>query len=227
MDKKTEQKLKQLTVLYAEDEEGIRKNTASTLRYYVKEVIEAKDGLEAYEIYKNQKIDILFTDILMPNLNGIDLVKKIRKEDKNLAIVIISAHTDKDYLLEAIELKLEQYIIKPMNLKSLKASLKKCVDGVSKPMSQELVDGYSYEFDTRTIYGKQGCNKLTKKEALFFELMLKNIGKVVSYSEIEYEVWQGDIMSELALKSLVRNLRSKFCKECIKNHSGFGYKLEI
>ncbi len=227
MDKITKQKLKNLTILYAEDEEVIRKNVAQTLRYYAKEVIEAKDGIEAYELYKKHDIDILYTDVLMPNLNGIDLVQKIRHEDKNIAIVMVTAHTDKEYLLQAVELHLEQYIVKPMSLKTLKSSLVKCVEKISHSIIKELPNGFKYDFDLKSFIHEQNLIKLTKKEAAFFELLLKNSHRVVTYDEIEQEVWQDDFMSELALKSLVRNLRVKFNKQQIKNHSRIGYKLEI
>ncbi len=223
------QKLKTLNILYAEDEDGIRTNMANSLRYYAKEVIEAKDGLEAYELYKKHKIDILYTDILMPNLNGIDLVRKIREEDKKIAIVMISAHTDKEYLLKAVELHLEQYLVKPIDLKTLKSSLEKCVNKISQEYSikKDLPDGFSYDFDNKVLTCKEEFVKLTKKEVAFFELLLKNKHRVVSYSEIENEVWKDDFMSDLALKSLVRNLRGKFCKKYLKNYSGIGYRLEF
>ncbi len=229
MDKIIAQKLKTLSILYAEDEEGIRKNISNSLRYYAKEVIEAKDGLEAYEIYKNQKIDILFTDILMPNMDGLELVKKIRSEDKDLPIVITTAHTDTDYLLGAVELHLEQYIVKPVNLKDLKQSLEKCVNTINQHVSivKDLPDGFSYDFDNKTLTCKGELVKLTKKEVVFFELLLKNSHRVVTYSEIENTVWDGEFVSDLALKSLVRNLRNKFSKKYLKNYSGIGYKLEF
>ncbi len=229
MDEIIAQKLKTLTVLYAEDEEGIRKNIANSLRYYVKEVIEAKDGLEAYELYKKHKIDILYTDILMPNLNGIELVKKIREQDSDLAIVMISAHTEKEYLLKAVELHLEQYIVKPMDLKALKASLEKCVNLINQNHSiiKNLPNGFRYDFDNKTLSKDNKPIKLTKKEVAFFELLLKNTHRVVTYSEIENIVYGGDFMSDLALKSLIRNLRNKFSKKHLKNYSGIGYKLEV
>lgn len=69
-------KLQTLKVLYAEDEEGIRKNIADSLRYYVKEVFETSNGDEAYRIYQDKAPDIILSDIHMPILNGIELVKK-------------------------------------------------------------------------------------------------------------------------------------------------------
>ena len=119
MDKLFLERLKTLKILYAEDEEGIRDNIAASLRYYAKEVIEAENGKIALELYKSEHPDIVITDILMPVMNGVDLVREIRKTDEMTPLVIISAHTDREYLLKVVDLHLEQYIIKPVTLNGL------------------------------------------------------------------------------------------------------------
>ena len=101
-------KLKSLTILYAEDEIGIRKNIADSLSYYAKEVYEANDGEEAYELYLEKKPDIILSDIHMPKINGIEFVKKIRSLNREVPVIMITAHTDKEYLLEAVELHMEK-----------------------------------------------------------------------------------------------------------------------
>lgn len=229
MDKLTVQKLKSLKILYAEDEDGIRENISATLKYYVHEVIEAKNGHEAYEMYQKCKPDIIYTDIMMPILNGVEFAKKVRENDKKTPIVMITAHTDKEYLLSAVELHLEQYIVKPVNLKDLKLSLEKCVENINenKSIAQELPDGYSYDFDNKTLLKDGEVVKLTKKEALFFELLMQNTHRVVSYNELQNHVWGDDVMTDTALKALLRNIRCKFPKRYIKNLSGVGYKLEV
>ncbi len=227
MDKILLEKLKTLTILYAEDEEGIRKKIADSLGYYAKEVFEAKNGEEALALYHDKKPDIIFTDIMMPRMDGIELVKAIRCEDANTPIVMITAHTDKDYLLSAVELHLEQYIIKPINLKDLKSSLEKCVNVISKnhSVAKDLPDGYAYDFDKKILTCKGEFVKLSKKEILFFEILIKNRQTIVTYTQLQNEIWQDDIMTDGALKSLVRNIRSKFPKDYIVNLSGIGYKL--
>lgn len=227
MDKIFLEKLKTLTILYAEDEEGIRKKISDSLRYYVKSVIEAQNGERALQLYREQKPDILFTDIMMPKLDGIELVRTIRKDDVKMPIVIITAHTDKEYLLRAVDLHLEQYIIKPINLTDLKNALQKCVDVISKnhAFMRDLPGEYSYDFDSKVLTCRDKVIKLSKKEIAFFELLIQNRHRVVTYSELQNYIWQDEIMSDDALKSLIRNIRHKFPKDYIKNLSGIGYKL--
>jgi len=227
MDKIFLEKLKTLTVLYAEDEKGIRKKISDSLRYYVKEVIEAENGEIALKLYKEYRPDILFTDIMMPKLDGIALVRSIRKGDTKTPIVMITAHTDKEYLLRAVDLHLEQYIIKPINLTDLKHALHKCLDAISDNHAfiVDLAGHYSYDFDNKVLTCADKVIKLSKKEMAFLELLLQNRHRVVTYSELQNYIWQDEIMSDYALKSLVRNIRYKFPKDYIKNLSGVGYKL--
>ena len=221
------EKLKTLTILYVEDEEGIRKKMANSLSYYAKEVFEASNGMVGYKIYKQKKPDIIFTDILMPVMDGMELVKKIRKEDSKTPIVMITAHTDKEYLLSAVALHLEQYIVKPINLNDLKNSLQKCVEVITEnhAVSKELPLGYSYDFDNKTLTCKDEQVKLSKKEIAFFELLLHNMHRIVTYAELQEYVWEDDVMTDAALKALIRNMRQKFPKNYIKNFSGIGYRL--
>ncbi|MDX1808842.1 MAG: response regulator transcription factor [Sulfurospirillaceae bacterium] len=221
------EKLKTLRILYIEDEEGIRKKVSDALRYYSKEVIEASDGKTGLKLYMEKDPDIIFTDILMPEMNGIELIKIIRKKNNQIPIVITTAHTDMEYLLSAIELHLEQYIIKPINLKDLKNSLQKCIEVILKNRSfiKKLPSGFSYDFDHKVLMYDHKEIKLSKKEILFFELLIQNSHRIVTYQELQNYIWKDDVMSEDALKSLVRNIRQKFPKGYIKNLSGIGYRI--
>lgn len=227
MDKILLEKLKTLTILYVEDEEGIRKKISDSLRYYASKVIEASNGEEALRLYHEKKPDIIFTDIMMPKMDGIELVRTIRQEDSKTPIVMITAHTDRDYLLSAVELHLEQYIVKPINLKELKDSLSKCVAVISQnhAVAKELPCGYSYDFDHKILTCEGKEIKLTKREIAFFELLLQNKNRIVTYDELQNYIWEDDVMTDAALKSLIRNIRNKFPKDYIKNLSGIGYRL--
>lgn len=226
MTKELIEKLKSLTLLYAEDEEGIRKNIADSLSYYVKEVLEASNGQEAYELYLEKKPDIIMTDIHMPILNGIDFVKKVRELDKSVPIIMITAHTDKEYLLQAIELKMEKYIVKPIELDVLFDVFKKCLDTIvfNNNIVLEIDNNYTYDYDKKELKYKDEIVLLNKKELSFFELLIENQNRIVTYEELQNKVWIDDVMTDSALRSLVRNLRKKLPTDIIFNLSGVGYR---
>lgn len=228
MDKLSTQKLKTITVLYIEDEEEIRIHIADTLSYYVKEVIQAKDGKEGFALYKARKPDVILSDILMPVMNGIELVEKIRLEDKTTPIVMITAHTQKDYLLSAVKLHLEQYLVKPVTLPDILETLSSCIEKIASnhALVYDLPKGYHYDMDHKRLTYEEEVIKLGKKEIQFFELLLQNIQRVVTYEELQEYVWGDSVMTDNALRSVVMSLRKKLPKDIISNLSGVGYKFE-
>ncbi|WP_294961319.1 response regulator transcription factor [Sulfurimonas sp.] len=220
-------RLQNLSILYAEDEIGIRKNIADSLGYYAKEVYQASNGQEAFEIYKDKKPDIILSDIHMPILNGIEFIKKVRAENKKVPVVMITAHTDKEYLLDAVELHMEKYIVKPLILEDLLNTLEKCVALIDVNMIEVLkVDkDYIYDYDKKELLYKENHIILNKKEMCFFEVLISNQNRIVTYEELQEYVWGDDVMTDSALRSLVRNLRKKIPTDIIFNLSGVGYRL--
>lgn len=226
MQKEFLEKLKSLTVLYAEDEVGIRENIADSLGYYVKEVFQASNGAEALEVYEDKNPDIILSDIHMPVLNGIEFVKKVRETNRTIPIVMITAHTDKKYLLEAVELHMEKYIIKPVELEALFEVLEKCVSllEINKKVFLKVDEDYSFDYDKKELKYKDEVIFLNKKEMMFFELLISNQNRITTYEELQDKVWQDDVMTDSALRSLVRNLRKKLPTDIIYNLSGTGYR---
>lgn len=112
--------LKQLTILYAEDDYTAQQTLASILGDYFGDVIVAKDGLDAWEMFQENHIDIVLTDIVMPRYDGIKLMRQIRHDaKKNIPIVLISALTDTHYFLNAIKLGCNGYLLKPIKINDL------------------------------------------------------------------------------------------------------------
>ena len=110
--KNDEKILKHLKILYVEDEEDILKFASMVLEDYVDKLFVARNGKDALEILKQENIDLVITDILMPKLNGIDLIKEIRKNPLlEVAIIVVTAHTETHYLLDCIELRVDGYIL--------------------------------------------------------------------------------------------------------------------
>lgn len=229
MQKELALRLKNLSVLFVEDEVGIRENIAHSLRYLMREVIEAEDGAEGLKLYEKHKPDIILTDILMPVMDGISMVRTIRKTDSQTCIIIATAHTDKEYLMGAVDLYLEQYLVKPVNLKKLMATLEKCAKRIENFTNARfaLPQNYIYDIDKKVLYHKKEPLKLTKKECEFLELLIENAKRIVTYNELQECIWRDDVMTDSALRSLVRNLRKKLPTDFIHNLSGVGYKIAL
>lgn len=123
------EKLKQLSLLYVEDDNDTREASATILEDYVGKLIVAKNGKEALELLSQNSIDLILTDILMPKMNGIEMIRKIRegKINPQIPIVITTAHTETQYLLDAIHLRVDGYILKPIVIGDLLDTLTKVV----------------------------------------------------------------------------------------------------
>lgn len=116
-----------MRILYAEDDFQLRENTTGVLSDLFLKVDEASDGQEAWEMYQHNisAYDIIITDLNMPHMNGIELIKHIQAINPLQAIVIISAHNETEYFLESIRNSVMGYILKPIDFEQLIGSLYK------------------------------------------------------------------------------------------------------
>jgi diguanylate cyclase (GGDEF)-like protein len=116
---------KKVTILYVEDEDDIREGYQRALTRYCKHLYLAKDGQEGVEQYKKYSPDIVISDINMPRRNGIEMAKEIIAINPNQRIIFTTAHTEATYTIEALNLQVDGYLIKPVDKKKLKAKLEK------------------------------------------------------------------------------------------------------
>lgn len=222
--KKWWKKLSCYKVLYAEDDSGVRKNLSEILSLLFGEVLEAHDGKEAYDLYIEHKPDIVITDIKMPKLSGIELAKEIRKTDTKTQIIIISAYTEVDYMLEAIDLSLIKYIVKPITETKLFEALEKFLTYNNSNKMIDLKDGWVYDSAQKITINEDIKYELTKKESKLLELLFSK-KSVLTYREIEIELWEDETMSLNALRLLMKNFRKKLPEGYLKNIQSVGYKL--
>ena len=219
--------LKNVKILYIDDEEFIREDAVEYLSFYCDNVYEASDGLDGLEKYEKLKPDIIITDIKMPKLNGIEMIKEIRKNDKSTKIIIATAFLETSYLIEAIELGLIKYLVKPIMEDTLLPVLASCTENIVEESSIfTICGGYKFDILNQTLFLDKKQIALTKKELLFLELLIKNSKRAVKYDEFSTYVWNG-YMSDDALRSIVRELRKKMLKQSIKNISGIGYQINL
>ena len=221
--------LQNFTLLYVEDEESVRKSAVEYLCRITAKVIQAKDGKEAITLWKKHKPDIIITDINMPRLNGLDMASYIRSQDKDVQIIVATAHSDTEYLLKAVELQLVKYIIKPITKEKLTNALEMSINLISdkSKFNLKLSKTASYNAYEKVIIDTDQEIKLTKNELLFLDLLAHHHTRVVSYEEIEGAIWAYEGMSQDAIRSLVRGIRKKVPEQSIENVSGIGYRLHI
>jgi len=216
-----------LTILYVEDEALIRQNAVEYLGRICKKVFEAEDGFQALQLYHDSKPDIIISDINMPSMNGLEFARKIRQMDKQIPIIIATAHTETDYLLKAVELQLVKYVIKPITAPKLKSALDLAYAHLNQNNIMMLEKNTLYDTLNKTLLIDNIPIKLTKNELLLLDLLIKNHQRTVSYQEIENLIWAYEGMSIDALRSLVRALRKKLEGDFIENISGMGYRCKI
>lgn len=224
MDKILLEELKNIPILCVEDEDGIREVVVDTLKYYFDEVYEARDGIEAYEIYCDYKPKIILTDIQMKNCDGVEFVKKVRKTDQSTAIIMLTAYSNEEYLMDLINLNINHYILKPLNLKKLNEALLKYLRKTLEPITlypELIMDLQKREL----IYKNEQVISLRKREKDFLHLLFEKKDGILTYTDIEEELWGEKDMTTYALKSFIKDLRSKLPINVIKNVSQEGYTL--
>jgi len=197
-------------VLYAEDEQGIQNNVVQVLELFFNSVITVNDGEEALDEYVSHKPDVIILDICMPKLDGLEVVKSIRSENKKIPIIILSAYTDKDYLWRAIEQKICKFLTKPFHKEQFIEALELAALELS-----------NYTTNNTTI-------PLSKIESKMIDFLLSRENQVITYDEIFDYIWANNEQpTKDAIKAIIKDLRKIFGKSIIQNIFGVGYKLEI
>lgn len=220
--------LRDFKILYAEDEDFIRESMVEALSFFCDNIRAVADGKAAYEAYKEERPDILIADIEMPKMNGLELVKKIRKEDKETQAVITTAYTNTEYFLKAVELNLVKYLLKPIAFQDLKDTLVACAENLKhreNPYKYINEKDYFDPKEEKLVIGDEEVY-LDFQERKFLSILVKHPGHVVTYEELENTIWRNGL-SEGAVRTLVFNLRKKLPSGTIKNVPKTGYKITI
>ena len=228
IEEKYEILLSKSTLLLAEDEEPLRESFKRVLLLYVDKVYTATDGEEAYELYRIHRPDIIITDIKMPRLSGLELVKRIRHKDHDTPIVVTSAYTDQGFLMESIRLSLIDYLIKPVKESELSRVLGECAQKLYQehhtltPITETL----DYDLENKSFIHNGRHIVLTSKEIELIELLLAHRGNLVTKQTIEETIYVYEEAPPSALKNLVFKLRKKLPIEVIETVGKLGYVIK-
>jgi DNA-binding response OmpR family regulator len=196
--------MSKLTLLYAEDDQETRENYLLLLQNMFDEIYTAGNGKEALALYHEKSPDMMLVDVSMPVMNGIDLIKEIRKEDSTIPIIIMTAYAERDTLLVAVGLKLETYLLKPVDPNELLRVVRQISTTLVQEKTIRLKDGFVWEQNTQLLYYKEMPVKLTKKEMALLTILLEEPNQYISKEQIIYNVWSDDIPDHTHEKKLIQ-----------------------
>ncbi|MEO1954793.1 MAG: response regulator, partial [Campylobacterales bacterium] len=128
--KKLRELCKDFTVLLVDDEDGAREQIYNILILIFKEVFTAKNGKDALNIYKENSIDLIITDITMPVMGGFELLDLVREINQNQKVIVMSAHTEIDMIIQAIRLSVDGYILKPIEANQTFEAIEKAASNI-------------------------------------------------------------------------------------------------
>lgn len=204
--------IKNLTILYVEDEDIARTQLSKVLKRLFKKVIEAKNGLEGYQRYQEEHlnetpVDLILSDINMPKMSGIEMLEKIREHDNETPIIFTTARTETEYLLKAIALNTNHYVLKPINIEDViekiqKVCEKKYYENIIYQKTKELKEYLKIINNVAAISKMDETGRITFANSLFLESIKYTKEEILEKNFIE-------ILSNQLDKSLVDEIWKK------------------
>ena len=219
--------LKNLTVLLVEDDSDSKKIMHDVLSDNFEKVFTAQNGDEGLKKFKKYNPNMVITDVFMPISDGLDMTRYIKEISKDTPVIVLSAHSEKETLLKAIDVGVDKYLIKPI----MADDLLKTIENVAKSKIEtaniiQVANGYSFNKIKRVLIRDGVEISLTKKELAFISLLIKRLGTLVLHDEIKSVGWVGESVTEAAIRTFVKRVRDKVGNNFIKNVPGLGYKID-
>lgn len=227
-------------VLLVEDEDLARKTLAFYLNTIFDEVVLAKDGAEALKFvqenfYEDKNFDLVLTDLNMPNINGMQMIDEILKLIPNQRFIIVSAHKNEEDLLKLINLRVCGYFVKPLNIDNMMEMLQKAKEEVILDKQPKVNDNtllilnntYTFDLNSNKLYKDNLIVKLSKKEFELLDVLIKNIGELISVEKFKEKVWNDITINDSSFRTVMKRLKDKIKDDdFIISHKGYGYIIE-
>lgn len=202
-------------VLIVEDEESIRKFVKINLEREGYKVLEAESGEKGVEIARREDIDIAILDIMLPNMDGLQVCKILRKEFPIIGIIMLTAKSQDMDKIMGLEYGTDDYMTKPFNPVELVLRVKSLLRRMEKPESLGvkntlIFDPFKIDLYSRKFYREEDEMELTPTEYSIVKLFIENPGKAFKRDEILNIVWGYDFVGDSKIVDVnIRRLRSK------------------
>lgn len=217
-----------MRILIVDDEPLIRNVIKEYASIESFEVVEAENGLEAIDMVKNDNIDIIVLDIMMPKLDGYSALRKI-KEIKNIPVIILSARCEEFDKLLGFELGVDDYLTKPFSPKELMARIKAIMKRINKEVDEYIYKDLKVDFKGHVVYIKNKQLKLTPKEYELLTYFIKNKDIALSREQLLSYIWGYDFYGDdRTIDTHIKMLRNNLgdYRNLIVTVRGMGYKFE-
>ena len=224
-------------VLVVEDDAPVRNLIVTTLKTHNYRYITAKNGTEAIMMASSHNPDVLFLDLGLPDMDGVDVIRQIRSWSI-MPIIVISARSDDTDKIEALDAGADDYLTKPFSVEELLARLRVTIRRLSMMSSEKSAESSLYTTGKLTIDYSAGVAaldgeelKLTSMEYKLLCLLARNTGKVLTHTYITQNIWGRSWDNDIAsLRVFMTTLRKKIepnpnSPKYIQTHIGIGYRM--
>lgn len=212
-----------MRVLVIEDDELLNEEIKNFLKIKCFDVVCVTDGEKAICQIDKKKFDLYIIDIYIPNINGLDVLKFIRKVDISTPVIIMSGSLEIETLTQAYKYGCNEYIKKPFHLKELEIRMNKLINSDLDDIV--FNDSFIYSKEKNSFLLDSQVLDLRKKEKRLLEILISNVNKTVSSEVIIDYVWEHEIKESYSLRQLVNGIRRKLPKNIIKTDIGVGYAI--
>jgi len=225
--------MESITILYVEDELSLGKITSDTLKKNGFNVIWVKDGKEALDTFSKTKIDTSVIDIMMPKLDGFNLVIEIRKKNNMLPILFLTARVLTEDVIKGFEIGGNDYMKKPFSIEELIIRIKELVkrNKILNPLNIYSIGKYTFNYTKMEIMLDDQRIRLTHRENEIIKRLYLKANEIVNRTEILIDLWGDDTYyNGRSLDVFITKIRKYFSEDhsiAIKNIRGVGYKLII
>jgi two-component system, OmpR family, lantibiotic biosynthesis response regulator NisR/SpaR len=202
-----------LNLLYVEDDEDTIENIDFFLKRHFNEIIVAQDGEEALKFFKEKKVDIIILDINIPKINGLKLAGKIRELNRKIPIIFLTAYSDKENLLQAINVHAFSYLIKPFKIDELIDVLNKCkrdfFNKYQNPHIKKLNENFTWNKQKKELFFDNQRISLTKNEIALIDLFIEYDSRFFTPEEINEYISLNNDIKDNSIIQLISRLKRK------------------
>lgn len=220
------------SILVAEDNEVLNKMICAQLRLEAYITFSAFDGQEALDILEHEHIDLIISDIMMPTIDGYELIRELRNARYTMPILMITAKNQIEDMEEAFIAGTDDYMIKPVNMKEMTLRVKALLRRAQIVNERKLRIGSTIlDYDSLTISSKEITYDMPPKEFYLIFKLLSNPNKIFTRMQLMDEIWGIDTdIDDRTIDSHIKKLRRKF--ENLNDFEivtvrGLGYKAVI